>query len=262
MQLQELIDTVNDLYFNNSSSFRIIQSKASELLKVIGHTKDIKHINSKVINQYIAYLQKQKNKPATINSKLMYLSKLLTYALRNNLIDKKPYIPTFKIQSKKDISLASGDIDSMLSYCTANNLPELYQVIAIGYYTGIRVSNILQLQPEDIEDDYIRVWQNKTNTPYSVPINSKLKALIDTSCPQNSKNYIQIHYQFKKMVKELGLNPKITIHTLRHSTCTKLIKEGVPLPVVQAIMNHKNIQTTLQYNHLCNKQLEDAVCVL
>ena len=64
------------------------------------------------------------------------------------------------------------------------------------------------------------------------------------------------------MIKELNLDKRITIHTLRHTTCSKLVEEGVPLPVVQALMNHKRISTTMRYNHLKNEQLENAVSVL
>lgn len=56
----------------------------------------------------------------------------------------------------------------------------------------------------------------------------------------------------RKMVKanlrEIGLDsPRLTAHSLRHSTATNLIFAGVELPKVQMILRHKNLNTTMIY---------------
>ncbi len=38
-----------------------------------------------------------------------------------------------------------------------------------------------------------------------------------------------------------------TIHQLRHSRATLLIKAGVPLTTVRKVLGHRNIQSTLLY---------------
>lgn len=261
MNLKQLTSTVNQLYFNNTSSYKTIASIEKELLAIVGGSIDIKKINNKIINKYITKLRENGNKSTTINNKLMYLSKVLSYAVKNQLIDYKPYIPTFKIKATKDVILTKDDIEIMTAYAIQNQLTELYQVIIIGYNTGIRISNILNIKPEDVDNGYIRIYENKTNNPYSIPMNKQVLEVIKNFKPF-TLNYRQIEYQFKTMIRKLNMDARITIHTLRHSTCSKLVKEGVPLPVVQALMNHKNIQTTMRYNHLKNEQLENAVSVL
>ncbi len=263
MNLEQLTNIVNDIFYNNSSSYKVIESKQKELLSIIGADTDIKKIDDKIINKYLKILRDKNNKPATINSKMVYLSKNLRYAQRIGQLKKIPYIPTFKIIAKKDIILSIEDIKKMSEYALNNNLIELYQVIIIGYNTGMRISNILTINPdEDIKDNYIRIYHNKTNKPYSVPLNDTLKDLFNNNFKPFTMNYRQIQYQFETMIKKLNMNKNITIHTLRHSTCSKLVASGVPLPVVQALMNHKNLSTTMRYNHLKNTQLEDAVSML
>lgn len=261
MNIQQLTNEVNNLFFDNTSSYKTIVSIQKELLELIGAEIDIKNIDRKLIIKYFNILKQTGNKPATINNKMMYLSKNLNYAYENNLIKSKFKIPTIKNKNKKMKIINQSEYNQMISYALANNKKELYQVIVIGYNSGIRISNILALLPEDIDNNYIRIWRNKTNNPYSIPLNETLKELFK-NFTGFILNYRQIQYQFEVMKKELNLDKRITIHTLRHTTCSKLIEENVALPVVQALMNHKNISTTMQYNHLKNKQLEEAVLML
>ena len=261
MQLQELTNTVNKLFYDNSSSYKVIASKQKELLAILGASTEVNKITDKKVNEYLQELINRGNSPATINSKLAYLSKVLNYAYRIKLIQYKPFIPTRTIIATKDKFLTTDEYEKMINYALANNLQELYWILVIGYNTGIRISNIIAINPEDIENDYIRIYHNKTNKPYSVPMNDAVKEVMKDFTGFTMK-YKQVHYRFNLMIKELNLDKRITIHTLRHTICSRLIEKGVPLPVVQALMNHKRITTTMRYNHLKNEQLEQAVCML
>ena len=48
-------------------------------------------------------------------------------------------------------------------------------------------------------------------------------------------------------------------HVLRHSFCTEKIRRRVPLPYVQRLMRHNNIQTTMRYTHVVPEDLRDAI---
>lgn len=261
MQLEELTNIVNKLFYDDSSSYRVIASKQKELLAILGANTDITKITDKKINKYLQELIHRGNSPSTINAKLAYLSKLLNYAHRTKLIQYKPYIPNRKIVAIKDKFISVTEYEQMIKYTLTTNNKELYWVIVLGYNTGIRISNILAIKPTDIDNGYIRVYHNKTNRPYSVPMNNAVKELMK-EFTGFTLNYRQIHYRFNQMIKELNLDTRITIHTLRHTTCSRLVEQGVPLPVVQALMNHSNINTTMRYNHLKNEQLENAVSML
>ena len=54
----------------------------------------------------------------------------------------------------------------------------------------------------------------------------------------------------KAAFKATGLNNKrLTAHSLRHSAATSMLLAGVDLTQVQAVLRHKNINTTLIYSH-------------
>jgi integrase len=64
---------------------------------------------------------------------------------------------------------------------------------------------------------------------------------------------------FKKLLKEAGL-PPMRFHDLRHSTATILLSMGVPAKVVQEILRHSNISTTLNtYAHVLPEMHRDAM---
>ena len=61
--------------------------------------------------------------------------------------------------------------------------------------------------------------------------------------------------------KELDL-PDATAHTLRHSFATHMLEAGVPLPTIQALLGHKQINTTMVYLHLTHQSVSNALEVM
>jgi site-specific recombinase XerD len=261
MNIQELINLTDTILYSDSPSYKQLESKQKELLQVITPHTNIRKIDVNVINKYLLYLRRKGNKPATINSKMSYLSSILHYAYYNGYIGNKPFIPFERVKACKDKFLSSEEVQEIIDYCTAHDLKELYQIIQIGLNTGLRIDNILSIKPEDIDNNYLRVWQNKTNHPYSIPLNKSMQDLFK-DFTGFTLNYQQVYYQFKVLKQSLQLDSNVTIHTLRHTFCSNLIQKGVPVAIIQKLANHQNIQTTMRYAHLSNAALEKAINLL
>jgi site-specific recombinase XerD len=60
---------------------------------------------------------------------------------------------------------------------------------------------------------------------------------------------------FKTLRKYTGLD--VRPHVMRHSFGTDLMNNGADIRRVQELMHHKNIQTTAQYLHFVDGQLEE-----
>lgn len=57
--------------------------------------------------------------------------------------------------------------------------------------------------------------------------------------------------------KELGF-PEASVHSLRHSFATHLIEAGASLHAVQALLGHRQINTTMVYLHLTHRSEENS----
>ena len=59
--------------------------------------------------------------------------------------------------------------------------------------------------------------------------------------------------------RELKLPDTATPHTLRHSFATHLVEAGASLHTVQALLGHKQINTTMVYLHLTHRSEQDSL---
>ncbi len=48
-------------------------------------------------------------------------------------------------------------------------------------------------------------------------------------------------------------------HDLRHTVGTCLAQQNVPVPVIQQILDHSDIKTTMRYVHTANEQILSAM---
>lgn len=86
--------------------------------------------------------------------------------------------------------------------------------------------------------------------PYVVQRKKQEDLLFCTSSnsPIAPRNLERDYY---KLIEKANVE-QLPFHSLRHTACTMLLKNGVPVKVVQTILGHKDISTTLQFYTHCN----------
>ena len=61
----------------------------------------------------------------------------------------------------------------------------------------------------------------------------------------------------KKIAIESGIQKRIHAHTFRHSFATHLLESGFNLRMIQELLGHKNIVTTMVYTHVTQTQIRN-----
>lgn len=155
-------------------------------------------------------------------------------------------------------------------------------MIAIQYSCGLRVSEVINIEFTHIDRDrmLIKIVQAKGAVDRYVPLDTKILDLITRYYKAEKvkpKKYLfegQFGGQYtKRSIQEImktakaaaGIKKKGSTHMLRHSSATHRIEAGTDATIIQGILGHKNIKTTLKYMHISKAhlaklpQLSDAI---
>jgi integrase/recombinase XerD len=151
-------------------------------------------------------------------------------------------------------------------------------MLEVLYATGLRVSELIQLKPKDLNlDDGYLICRGKGGKERVVPLGRSAAAMtrryIEEARPQLQKKPAEALFLthlsepftrqgFWKILRtyalKAGLSPKISPHVLRHSFATHLLERGADLCSVQLMLGHSQITTTQIYTHISRERLRQV----
>lgn len=124
------------------------------------------------------------------------------------------------------------------------------------FYTGLRKNELLNLKRDDINfiEKYVTVRNTKGKKDRNVPFPDKICAEMTvyfTANPETQNAFnISIHdiNRYIKIINDKKIfDRRIHLHLFRHSCAKHLILQGVDISIVQKVLGHRNIKTTMLY---------------
>lgn len=116
-------------------------------------------------------------------------------------------------------------------------------------WTGFCFADLMAADFNNIVDDTLSGYRVKTGGHYTTIILPQAKAILE----RYSYNIPHMPYDnYRRVLVELldllGIHKKISTHNGRHTFATTVaLGNGVPVEILQKMMGHKNIQTTMIY---------------
>lgn len=224
----------------------------------------------------ISYKQNmiERFKPSTVNNYLVIINKYIRYL---EIMDDPDYsrrklrkhesnnvLRLMKIQVKASIDdvLEPVDFKRMLRMAKKIGKMDIYYIMKIFAYTGIRAEELKVFTFENIQKNFIQV-SNKGKTRniilrsdlrrellhYARDVGIESGTLFPGKIPGKMLNPSTIYKRLKKLggkCRGIDLN-KIHPHSFRHLFAIQFINEGGELSELADILGHSNIQTTTIY---------------
>lgn len=172
-------------------------------------------------------------------------------------------IPAAREPSKLPHVLSRPELVRLFS---ATRLPRHHALLLTAYAAGLRVSEVVALRVRDIDPDrgVIRVEQGKGGRDRTTLLSPRLLEVLRRYWQherpptwlfpsRDGQGHLCSHaatQAFTKAKQRAQIHKPGGMHLLRHTWATHLLEAGVDLHIVQRLLGHRSIRTTIRYLHL------------
>ena len=235
------------------------------------------------IGMYLANLREMGKSGATASRTLASLKNFYAYVVSTGFLEASPVSGEIHVdrgEKKLPQILTGKEVELLLSQPECVE-PKGYRdkaMLEVMYATGIRVSELIALNVEDVNLDLGMLKCAGAKKSRAIPLYpAALRALsvyirqvrmgmvaeptekalfVNMSGSRMSRQgfwKILKHYQEKA-----GIDKDITPHTLRHSFAVHLLENGADLGSLQELMGHSDISSTQMYTQMINQKLKSV----
>ncbi len=235
---------------------------------------------------YILFLKDREYSSATVARKIAAMKSFCHFLLRTGVIADDPAedLDSPKVKKQLPQTLSPAEVDRLLALpAEAGRGPKALRdaaLLELLYATGMRVSEVAHLTVDDVdlEGGTVRCV-GKGSKERVMPLYPKavetLRDYLDNGRnallgedrnertlflnPRGERLTRQgLWLIIKSYARELGLEGRVTPHTLRHTFATHMLDGGAGLREVQRLLGHANISTTQIYTHVSRDRLRQV----
>jgi len=266
---------IEEKYFENLRKNLVVRKYSPKTIKsYIHYNKDFlgyvrkkpNEITNEDVKDYLFYLVEEKEVSAStlntaINALKFYYGEVLKRGFVYEL--KRP-----KKDKKLPVVLSQEEISRILSSIT--NIKHRL-ILMLIYSAGLRVSEVVKLKPEDIDDErkliHIKGGKGRKDR-YTMLSEVAIEMIrrylkeygqsIWLFSSQDKEKHITtrtVEKIFSNACRKANIKKNATVHSLRHSFATHLLERGTDLRYIQELLGHKSSKTIEIYTHVSNKDI-------
>ncbi len=164
--------------------------------------------------------------------------------------------------------LAPDDIRALLRACNRGPTGARNRALLVVLWRGgLRIAEALALRPVDLDAaaGLVRVRRGKGGRPRHVGLDPEAFATVDAWAGRRSALGIggraplfctlrggpldpgYCRHMVKRLARRAGIRRRVHLHGFRHTHAVELVREGAPLPEVQAQLGHSSLAVTSRY---------------
>ena len=210
--------------------------------------------------------------PGGANSALLVLRQIMNHAIARGHIEtnptrgvkRNPRPKLTRFLSRDEISRLHEVLDRHEARRPSSNVQA--DIIRLLLLTGCRKSEIMNLRWREVGNDTLELEDSKTG-PRQVLLSPDARAVIERQ-PRSGSPWVfpspmnparaRVDLSLWKKVRKLAGIEDVRLHDLRHTFASQAAMQGIPLPVVARLLGHAQVQMTLRYAHVSDRDVEAA----
>ena len=257
-------DFVDYLVVERNASPNTIEAYKRDLQDLVNYigNQDVDQIEMAQLRAFLKHLHGF-NGASTIGRKLSTIRSFLDFCLREGLVEVN-IAKALRAPKREQRLPRHTDTEGISKLLDAPDESPLglrdRAILEVLYSAGLRVSELVGLNREDIGDGTVRVI-GKGDRQRLAPLGSKATAALEAWLAVNDSEVVFTNYQggrlsvrsvqnlVDKYTEKAGLR-KLTPHSMRHSMASHLLDNGADIRSVQEMLGHRSITSTEIYTHV------------
>ena len=241
-----------------------------------GDDRPLHQVQHRDIVAYIAKRERQVSPQTLYGKELQAANRLFRLCIARGHLHRNP-LAAIKAPRMRQARFEALSRDEVLAIVrriekSAKRQSRLHaDVVLLLFYTGLRLAEVGRLRVRDYVQDgdaatlYVDGKTDNRHQPVPKVLREVLARLIGDKPPDaplvgNGKR--KLVARILELWKARLALPHFSAHVLRHSYATAMVRIGVDLPRVQAMMGHRSIMQTQRYLHAASPDLQDAADAL
>ena len=258
------------------ASENTVQSYRRDLMQMITYLeekgiREAAKVTKTSLHGYILHMEEQGKAATTISRMMAAIKAFFNYECMQARIRRNPAesLHAPKVEKKAPVILSVDQVSALLAQPSGQTSKEIRDkaMLALLYATGIRVSELIGIQMEDINMNIgflvCRDGERERTIPFGRSAKAALEEYLEHARNEllrgKGSDYFFVNCTggamsrqgFWKIIKyygeKAGIEEDITPHTLRHSFAAHLIARGADMRAVQTILGHSDMATTQMY---------------